>query len=50
MKTRYELICSTDAVEIDYSQTISAETAADWWECTQIAEEHGCSYWYVNEY
>lgn len=46
----YELICSIDAVDIDYSETITAETAADFWACHWIADEHGCSFWYVNEW
>ena len=46
----YEIICSVDAVNVDYEQRIDEETAASCWACQNIAEEHGYSFWYVNEW
>lgn len=47
---KYELICSVDAVNIDYSETIDEATAMNWWKCNNIAEKHGCSFWSVEEW
>ena len=43
------LTCSIDAVDIDYEQIIESETEPGFWECEEIAEEHGCEWWSLEE-
>ena len=42
---RWLLTCSIDAADIDYEQIIESETEPGFWECKEIAEEHGCEWW-----
>lgn len=46
---KWLLVCSADAVEIDYETIIESETEPDFWTCYDIAEEHSCSWFYVEE-
>ena len=42
--------CSTDGDMVDYAEIIEAEEEPGFWECQEIAEEHGCELWCLNEY
>lgn len=46
---QWALVCSVDAIEIDYETIIESEAEPDFWTCYDIAEEHGCSWFYVEE-
>lgn len=39
------LMCSTDAVYVNFEQVIQSESEPDWWYCQEIAEENGCEWW-----
>lgn len=43
------LTCSIDAVDVDYETVIESETEPDWWTCENIAREHGCGWWALEE-
>ncbi len=45
---KWRIICSRDAVEIDYEEIISSEAEPDFWTCHEIAEKHGCAFFDVN--
>ena len=45
----YELTCSVDAVDVDYSETLFCESEPDYWTCDGIASAHGCEYWTIYE-
>ena len=46
---KWWLIASVDAVNVDYEQEIESETEPDFWTCYEIAQEHGCDFFYVTE-
>jgi hypothetical protein len=48
MKT-FELVCSTDGVGVDYTQTIHADSEPNFWTQYFIAAEHGCDFFYCVE-
>lgn len=43
---RWALVCSVDAVDIDYETEIESEDEPDFWDCQTIATEHCCDWWY----
>ena len=46
---RYELVCSRDGVGIDCFVTIEAECEPGFWTCYNIAAEHGCDFFTLEE-
>lgn len=46
---KWILTCSIDAVDIDYKEIIESNEEPGFWECQQIADEHGCGFWYLDE-
>ena len=46
---KWNLTCSIDASNIDYETIIESETEPDFWTCQTIAEDHGCSFWTLDE-
>jgi hypothetical protein len=48
MKT-YELICSKDAIGIDYSEIVHSDVEPEYWDCVEIADKHSCNYFCLNE-
>lgn len=46
---KWRLTCSIDAVDIDYETVIESESEPGFWECHNIAEEHGCEWWSLDE-
>ena len=46
---KWFLICSIDAIDIDYETVIESEKEPDWWTCENIAREHGCDWWTLEE-
>lgn len=42
---KWELVCSVDGVDVDYETIIESEKEPGFWECYEIAEEHGCELW-----
>ena len=47
---KWILTCSIDAVDIDYEEIITSDTEPDFWTCNDIAQEHGCDFWTVDEF
>ena len=45
---KWRIICSRDAVEIDYEEIISSEAEPDFFTFHEIAEKHGCAFFDVN--
>lgn len=45
----YYLYASVDAIDIDFSITIYAKYPPSYWRCYEIANRHGCDYFYVND-
>ena len=46
---KWILTASVDAVNIDYETIIESETEPTFWECHEIAQDHGCDYWSLEE-
>ena len=46
---KYRLTCSVDAVGIDYEEIIESDSEPSFWDCNEIAEQHGCPWWYCEE-
>lgn len=46
---RWLLTCSVDAVDVDYEQIIDSDEEPGYWECDEIAQEHGCDWWSICE-
>ena len=46
---KWNIICSIDAVNIDYETVIESKSEPNWWICENIAREHGCEWWFVEE-
>ena len=46
---KYYLYMSKDAINIDAEEEIIAEKEPGFWECHEIAEEHGCEFWSLTE-
>lgn len=46
---QWRLLCSVDAVGIDYETTLEDENEPHWLTCQNIAEEHGCTWWTLEE-
>lgn len=46
---KWLLTCSIDAVDIDYETVIESEKEPDFWTCENIAREHGCDWWTLEE-
>ena len=46
---KFRLTCSVDAVEIDYEEIIVVEKEPSWRTCEEIANEHGCKWWSIEE-
>ena len=46
---KWNLVCSIDAINIDYETTIESEREPDFWTCNNIAEEHGCKWLSIEE-
>ena len=47
---KWILTCSIDAVDIDYEEILTSDTEPDFWTCNDIAQEHGCDFWTVDEF
>ena len=47
---KWILTCSIDAVDIDYEEILASDTEPDFWTCNDIAQEHGCDFWTVDEF
>lgn len=45
---KWLLTCSKDAVDIDFETTISSKTEPEFWDCYDIAMQHGCSFFTVD--
>lgn len=46
---KWLLTCSIDAIDVDYETIIESETEPDWWICANIAREHDCEWWTLEE-
>ena len=46
---KWLLTCSIDAVDVDYETVIESETEPDFWTCANIAREHDCEWWTLEE-
>lgn len=46
---KWRLTCSIDAIDIDYETVIESESEPGFCECYNIAEEHGCEWWSIEE-
>ena len=46
---KWILTCSTDAIDIDFEEVIESENEPDFWTCQNMADAHGCGYWYCEE-
>ena len=46
---KWRLICSVDADNIDYEETLFSDAEPDYWTCYSIAESHGCLFFDVAE-
>lgn len=46
---RWRLICSVDAVGIDYETILEDDNEPHWTTCQTIAEAHGCTWWTLEE-
>lgn len=46
---KWLLTCSVDADKIDYEEEIESEKEPGFWECEEIAEAHGCEWWYCEK-
>jgi len=44
---KWQLVCSIDADLVDYETTIESEP--DFLYCNEIAQKHGCTYFFVYE-
>lgn len=47
---KWLLTCSVDANTVDYDEIIESENEPGYWECNEIANAHGCPWWYCEEY
>ena len=47
---KWLLECSTDGDMVDYSEIIESETEPGYWQCQEIAENHDCELWCIDEY
>lgn len=45
----WRITCSVDAIDIDYETIIQSENEPDWLVCNDIASQHGCEWWIVDE-
>lgn len=46
---KWLLTCSVDAIGIDYETIIESDTEPDFWTCYEIANAHGCEWFYITE-
>ena len=46
---KWLLVCSVDAINIDYEQIITSDTEPSFWDCYSIAENHNCDYWSLEQ-
>lgn len=46
---KWILTASKDAIEIDFECIIESDEEPGFWECTEIAQEHGCDWWTICE-
>ena len=46
---KWLLTCSKDGTEIDYDRVIESETEPDFWTCYNLAAEHGCEIFTIDE-
>ena len=46
---KWELVCSVDADGVDYSEVIESDTEPGFWDCYEIAEQHGCPWFTLDE-
>lgn len=46
---KWLLTCSVDGVNIDYEATLDAPTEPSFWTCQEIAEDHGCTLWALEQ-
>ena len=46
---KWSLACSIDGGMIDYEEVIESEKEPDFWTCHEIAEEHDCELWVIEE-
>ena len=47
---KWILTCSIDAVDIDYEEIIENNEEPGFWECYEIAESHGCHFFFVDPF
>ena len=47
---KWLLQCSTDGDMVDYDEIIESETEPEYWQCQEIAENHDCELWCIDEY
>lgn len=43
------LTASTDGNMIDYEEIIESDTEPDFWQCYNIAEQHNCEFFHIEE-
>lgn len=46
---KWLLTCSVDGNEIDYEEIIESDEEPGFWECNDIAQDHGCELWSLGE-
>lgn len=46
---KWELVCSKEAIDIDYETIIESEDEPDFWTCYEIAMDHDCGFWTISE-
>lgn len=46
---KWLLVCSVDAIGIDYDEIIESDTEPSFWDCHDIAQAHNCDYWSLEQ-
>ena len=46
---KWYLVCSVDAVNIDFATVIESPSEPDFWTCQDIASAHNCEFWSLSE-
>lgn len=42
---KWRLVCTIDAVDIDFETIIESEEEPGFWDCEEIAHDHDCEWW-----
>lgn len=46
---KWYIVCSKDAIDIDYEEIIESENEPEFWELYEIAEKHDCEWFACDE-